>query len=154
MTTPTNPSRSRMAPAEAVRRVLAAVRRRRHLTGPGPDPREPERYRPRQIAPELHEAPDWIERRVDDLATHGALDEGHGELFDGIVDDLVEVWERARTERDREDAEHRNRLDHAEIELRVTHEWIERRRAATRARIAAADAEIARLLDEIDGRPE
>lgn len=132
--------------------MLDTLRRRRHLAGPGPDRPEPPAYRPRPVVPELHEARDWIHREVDDLAARGALDEGHAELFDGLVDRLVDVWHETGTERDREDAERVTRLMQAEIELRATQAWIDRRRVATQAEIAAADAEIARLLDEIDGR--
>lgn len=139
-----------MRPANAVRRILTGVFRRRSITPPSRDYPVSPAPEHRPIVPEPHEAEGWLFERVDELWRPGALDEGHGDLFDPVVDHLVKVWGTGNTQANREHREHLARLDRAVIDLRSTMIWARREADNAEATVAELDDEIAGLLEAAD----
>jgi len=101
----------------------------------------------RPVVPEPYEAEGWLFERVDELWRPGALDEGHGDLFDPVVDHLVNVWGTGTTRAHLEHREHLARLDRAVIDLRITMIWARREADNAEATVAELDDEIAGLLE-------
>lgn len=139
-----------MRPAEAVRRILNSIFRRHPVQPLAPDFEPPPAPELQPVVPEMHEAPGWLHQQVRELAQSGALDEGHGGLFDSLVDRLVDVWDSGHTPHRREYLEHLAHLDRTRIELTASAGWVRRQEQDAEARVAAVDLEIQRSLDEAD----
>jgi hypothetical protein len=146
----TSPLTGRITPAGVVRMVLGSVFRRRSVLAPGPDFGLPARPTPPAVVPNLHDAEQRVGVVVDELAARGALDEGHGDAFDPLVDALVEMWDRGVTEYRRAHLDHLARLERTEIDLLTTGEWVRRRAAAAAETVAELDAEIDTWLTAAD----
>ena len=145
-----SPATSRMRPAEAARRILSSIFRRRTPPLPDHDFEPPPVPEPRSLAPELHEAQGWLSEEVRGLTERGALDEGHGDLFDPLIDRLVDVWDTGRTRYHQAHLKHLACLDRAERDLRATSGWARRQEEQAAAVLAGTEFEIWGLLDETD----
>jgi hypothetical protein len=132
-------------PAEALRRILDSVFRRRTVVTPSAEfGLLSSRGYSGRLFPDPRAGRELLGERVGALLAAGALDEGHGDLFDPMIESLVVQW-RNLVDEEHDDNQRLLRTYEAEAMAEV-----ERQRAQlayVRERLADADADVARIHD-------